>query len=85
MCLEAEATAAEGITIMRIKVFLSFLAFFMCSSSLFAQSSDVRNSEDRNKYNYSQFGIETWHFVEQPTKWDGSDWLKVGILGAGTF
>jgi len=24
-------------------------------------------------------------FIIQPTKWDGSDWLKLGLLGAGTF
>lgn len=85
MYRQAESTAAKGIMTMRMRVLLSFLAFFMCSSSLFAQSADVRNSEDENKYNFSQFGIETWHFVEQPTKWDGSDWLKLGMVGAGTF
>jgi len=47
----------------------------MCESSLFAQ----------NKYNFSQFGNETWSFVKQPTRWEGSDWLKLGLLGAGTF
>jgi membrane-associated phospholipid phosphatase len=39
----------------------------------------------QNKYNFSQFGNETWSFIKQPTRWDGSDWLKIGLLGVGTF
>jgi membrane-associated phospholipid phosphatase len=38
-----------------------------------------------NKYNFSQFGNETWNFVKQPLKWDGIDLLKIGMIGAGTF
>jgi membrane-associated phospholipid phosphatase len=45
----------------------------------------LRDSEERNKYNFTQFGNETWSFIKQPTKWDGSDWLKVGVIGAGSF
>jgi membrane-associated phospholipid phosphatase len=45
----------------------------------------LRDSEERNKYNFSQFGNETWSFIKQPTKWEGSDWLKVGVIGAGSF
>ena len=37
------------------------------------------------KYNFSQFGSETWDFIKQPTKWDGIDWLKIGLLGGGTY
>ena len=37
------------------------------------------------QYNFSQFEDETWSFVKQPTRWDGSDWLKIGMTGAGTF
>jgi hypothetical protein len=51
-----------------------FILLF-CSSPLFAQ----------NKYNFSQFGNETWSFVKQPGKWDGGDWLRLGLTGAGTF
>jgi hypothetical protein len=47
----------------------------VCESSLFAQQ----------KYDFSQFGHETWSFIKQPTTWEGSDWLKVGLAGAGTF
>lgn len=60
---------------MRHPFLLSLLLLISCESSLVAQ----------NKYNFSQFGNETWDFIKQPTKWDGSDWLKIGALGAGTF
>ena len=60
---------------MRHKILLSFFMFIVCESSLFAQ----------NKYNLSQFGNETVDFIKQPSKWDGSDWLKFGVMGAGSF
>jgi hypothetical protein len=53
--------------------------------SLFAQNLASRDTVLGNKYNFSQFGNETWSFIKQPTKWDGGDWLKVGVLGAGSF
>jgi membrane-associated phospholipid phosphatase len=60
---------------MRHKFLLSLFLLLFCESSLFAQ----------NKYNFSQFGDETWSFVKQPTSWEVSDWLKLGLTGAGTF
>jgi membrane-associated phospholipid phosphatase len=54
---------------------LSLLVSVNCDSSLFAQ----------NKYNFSQFGRETGDFIKQPKKWDGSDWIKIGVMGAGSF
>jgi membrane-associated phospholipid phosphatase len=45
----------------------------------------LRGSVERNKYNFSQFGNETWSFIKQPARWEGSDWLKIGMIGAGTF
>lgn len=57
-------------------VFLFLLLLsFSCGASLFAQ----------NRYNLSQFGEETGAFVTQPLRWEGSDWLKFGLVGAGTF
>src|SRR4051812_11786235 len=35
-------------------------------------------------YSFSQFAHETILFVKQPTKWGGNDWLKLGIVVAGT-
>lgn len=60
---------------MRRTFLLSLFLLIICESSLFAQ----------NKYNFSQFGNETWSYIKQPTKWEGSDWLKLGLIGAGTF
>jgi membrane-associated phospholipid phosphatase len=60
---------------MRNKLFLILLIFFFCESCGLAQL----------KYNFSQFGSETVDFIEQPVNWDGSDLLKLGLLGAGTF
>lgn len=61
-----------------------FLIIFL-GSTLFAQDPSMRDSIDDNKYNFSQFANETWGFIKQPINWDGSDWLKLGLLGAGTF
>jgi membrane-associated phospholipid phosphatase len=60
---------------MHHKILLSILVFIFCESSLFAQ----------NKYDFSQFGHETVDFIKQPSKWDGNDWLKLGVMGAGSF
>ena len=58
------------------RVFLqALLLLTICHSSLFAQL----------RYNFSQFGDETWSFIKQPTRWDGSDWLRLGLTGVGTF
>ena len=56
-------------------VLLSFLVAVICTSSLFAQ----------NKYDLAQFRHETSDFIKQPSKWNGSDWLKLGVIGAGSF
>jgi membrane-associated phospholipid phosphatase len=60
---------------MRYKILLSFLVLIICESSLFTQ----------NKYDLSQFGHETGDFIKQPSMWDGSDWLKLGVMCGGSF
>lgn len=60
---------------MKHKIYLSLLLIILCESSLFGQQ----------KYTFSQFGKETVNFIKQPTKWDGSDWLKLGVVSAATF
>ncbi len=60
---------------MKRRIYLSLLLIIICESSLFGQL----------KYTFSQFGNETWSFIKQPAKWEGSDWLKLGLVGAGTF
>src|ERR1700690_752731 len=56
-------------------LFTLIILFIICGPSLFAQ----------NEYNFSQFGEETGMFFTQPLRWEGSDWLKFGLIGAGTF
>ena len=60
---------------MRYNIILSLFFLIICESSLFAQ----------NKYDFSQFGNETGDFIKQPTKWNGNDWLKFGVMGAGSY
>jgi membrane-associated phospholipid phosphatase len=45
----------------------------------------LRDSEKQNKYNLSQFGHETVDFLIRPVKWDGTDWLRIGLIGGATF
>jgi hypothetical protein len=39
----------------------------------------------QNKYNLQQFQNESLDFIQQPTKWESNDWLKLGLVGAATF
>ncbi len=64
---------------------LSLLLTLIYGSALYAQNSASQDSLQRNKYNFSQFAHETWGFIKQPTKWDGGDYIRIGLLGAGTF
>ena len=57
------------------KILLSLFVLIICEISLLSQ----------NKYNLSQFGNETVDFIKQPAKWDGNDWLKFGVMGAGSY
>ena len=67
-------SATKGI-MMRYRFLISLFLIVACDSTLFAQ----------NKYDFSQFGNETWSFVKQPTEWHGIDWLKLGLTGTATF
>lgn len=61
--------------VIRYRILLSFIFIFICESSLFAQ----------NRYNFSQFAHETGDFFKQPGKWQGNDWLKLGLITTGTL
>jgi hypothetical protein len=67
------------------KIFLLILFIILCESTLLAQNPVLQDSVPQLKYTFSQFGNETWDFIKQPTKWDGSDWLKIGLISAATF
>ena len=86
---------------MRHRILLSLSLIVVCGFSpyraadLFAQNLEstdtvlgnpaVRDSEKPNKYNFSQFWHETIGFCVQPTKWDGGDYLRIGVWGGATF
>ncbi len=67
------------------RIILLFFFTGLYGSLLFAQNPALQNSVQPYKYTFSQFGNETWDFVKQPAKWDGIDWLKLGLIGGGTF
>jgi membrane-associated phospholipid phosphatase len=60
---------------LRRKFLLLPFLFLFYQPALFAQ----------NKYDFPQFFDETGTFFTQPLHWGGSDWLKLGLIGAGTF
>jgi membrane-associated phospholipid phosphatase len=60
---------------MKHKIYLSLLFIILFGSASFGQL----------KYTFSQFGNETWDFVKQPTKWDGVDYVKLGVLSFLTY
>jgi membrane-associated phospholipid phosphatase len=59
---------------MKSAVFL-FLLIFSAENPLLSQ----------NRYNLAQFGDETISFIKQPARWEANDWLRLGLIGAGTF
>ncbi|MGD1046371.1 MAG: phosphatase PAP2 family protein [Bacteroidota bacterium] len=76
---------------MRHRYFISLLLIVLCGFSpygvadLFAQNPTSQDTVQGNKYNFSQFEDETWSFIKQPTKWDGGDWLRLGVMSGATF
>jgi membrane-associated phospholipid phosphatase len=76
---------------MHHKILISLLLIVICGFSpygagdLFAQNPASRDTVLGNKYNLSQFGHESVDFLIQPTKWDGGDWLRLGVIGGATF
>jgi membrane-associated phospholipid phosphatase len=75
----------------RQRFFVPLLLIVICGFSpyraadLFAQDLVSRDTVQGNKYNLSQFGHETVGFFIQPTKWDGNDWLRLGVISGATF
>src|SRR4051812_1973427 len=70
--------------------FFTLLCFFLSfSSSLLAQDSlavkDTIAIPQKNKYNFKQLIHESGKFVIQPIKWNGYDWIKVGVIGGITY
>lgn len=57
----------------------------LCASSASAQYTAALDSIPVHEYTFSQFGSETWEFVKQPTVWEVSDWITLGVIGLGTY
>ena len=76
---------------MRHRLLIAHLLIVICgfysygAVDLFAQDIASRDTVLGNRYNLSQFGHETVDFFVQPTKWDGGDWLRLGVMGGATF
>jgi membrane-associated phospholipid phosphatase len=82
-----------------MKFVIPLLLIILFQFSVFAQENkkkDVAAPEtpkeiklekklQKRLYSISQFGHETVLFVKQPTKWIGSDWLKLGIVTTATI
>jgi membrane-associated phospholipid phosphatase len=49
-----------------------------------AADSALENKLDMQYYGFRQFGHETALFIETPGRWTESDWLRVGVVLAGT-
>ncbi|MFZ2322857.1 MAG: phosphatase PAP2 family protein [Ignavibacteriaceae bacterium] len=79
--ISVKTSCKVGRRILQLTVLLTILY----GSTTFAQNPVLQDSVQQFKYNFSQFGNETWDFIKQPTKWDGTDWLKIGLITAGTF
>ena len=59
---------------MKNKLCVLILLLIGCGAQLSAQ----------NNYTFPQFGKETVRFIKQPSKWRGDDYLRIGMLSAGT-
>ena len=70
---------------MKHQTYVSLLLLTICATPLLSQNTDLQDSVRRLKYDFPQFGRETWSFIKQPTNWRGKDWLELGVAGAGTF
>ena len=77
-----------------IHKFLILLLFSIAfQSGVFAQEKKKdttpetkgEKAQEKKPYSLSQFVHETYLFVIQPTKWKGSDWLKVGVVTVVTI
>ena len=66
------------------KIYLSLIITIISGCSIFAQNPVIQNPVQPLKYDFPQFGRETMDFIKSPGKWDGGDWLKIGLIGAGT-
>jgi membrane-associated phospholipid phosphatase len=76
MAKSASRTNSSGTNVGQMKsVAICFFVFLVVQSPLVSQ----------NKYDLVQFRDETVDCILQPIRWEGNEWLKLGLIGAGTF
>ena len=68
-----------------LKSVFTLLVTICCVFPMAAQPVDTPVSTEELPYSFTQFGNETWRFVQQPAKWGTSDWLTLGAIGAGAY
>ncbi|MFA5806229.1 MAG: phosphatase PAP2 family protein [Melioribacteraceae bacterium] len=59
---------------MKHRIFIFLLITFLANTTF-----------SQNKFDLAQFGNESVLFLKQPLNWDGNDWLKLGLVSAGTI
>ena len=83
---------------MKFKIIISLLLAFSLNSYVFSQEKknevtapetpkekQLEKKLGKRLYSIPQFAHETILFIKQPSKWSGTDWLKLGIVTAATF
>jgi len=77
-------SSLKGIA-MKQRILYPLFITIVCISPLLAQKPDVPDSVSAIKYNFVQFGRETWSFIKQPGHWDGGELLKIGVITGGSL
>ena len=75
------------------RFFISLLFIISFHTCVFAQEKKIdvkpetkaEKKQEKKLYSFPQFGHESYLFVQQPTKWKRSDWLKLSLVAASTF
>jgi membrane-associated phospholipid phosphatase len=67
------------------KALLLLILTIVPDTSVIGQNPVLEDSVQLNKYNFTQFASESWSFIKQPVEWEGSDWIKLGLISTGTF
>ena len=83
---------------MKFKIIISLLLAFSLNSYVFSQEKknevtapetpkekQLEKKLGKRLYRIPQFAHKTMLFIKQPSKWTGTDWLKLGIVTAATF
>lgn len=73
---------------MNFKLLIFLLLILPLQTVLFGQEikketapeTKAEKKQEKKHYNLTQFTHETFLFAKQPTKWVGSDWIRLGVV-----